>query len=70
MPLPLAGVEHIGAGRELMPSAKTAEELRRAQAILLPLDVELRLEQTAVGHWSFGECHRRDADTLPSENLT
>ena len=41
------GVEHVVAARELLRSAKTAEELRRAQAVLLPLDLGLSLEQTA-----------------------
>ncbi len=47
MARPAGGVEHIGVARELLRSAKTAEELRRAQAVLLPLDLGLSLEQTA-----------------------
>ena len=34
--------------RELLVKAKTAEELRQAQAILLPLELGLSLEQTAL----------------------
>ncbi len=47
MARPAGGVEHVVAARELLRSAKTAEELRRAQAVLLPLDLGLSLEQTA-----------------------
>ena len=47
MARPAGGVEHVVAARELLRSAKTAEELRRAQAMLLPLDLGLSLEQTA-----------------------
>jgi len=36
MARPAGGVEHVVAARELLRSAKTAEELRRAQAVLLP----------------------------------
>jgi len=47
MARPAGGVEHVVAARELLRSAKTAEELRRAQAVLMPLDLGLSLEQTA-----------------------
>jgi len=47
MARPASGIEHVAAARELLRSAKTAEELRRAQAVLLPLDLGLSLEQTA-----------------------
>ena len=39
MARPTGGVEHVVAARELLRSAKTDEELRRAQAVLLPLDL-------------------------------
>jgi len=41
------GSEHIEAARQLLRTAKTAEELRLAQAVLLPLELGLSMEQTA-----------------------
>ena len=32
-----SGAEHLQAVRELLRSAKTAEQMRQAQAVLLPL---------------------------------
>jgi hypothetical protein len=42
-----SGAEHVEAARALLRRAKTAEELRVAQAVLLPLELGLSLEQTA-----------------------
>lgn len=42
-----SGSEHVEAARELLRRAKTADELRQAQAVLLPLELGLSLEQTA-----------------------
>lgn len=42
------GTEHIEAAQKLMKSARTAEDLRRAQSVLLPLLLGLSIEQTAV----------------------
>lgn len=42
------GREHIEAARALLRSAKTADELRTAQAVLLPLELGLSLDQTAT----------------------
>lgn len=42
-----SGREHIEAARELMRTARTAHELRMAQAVLLPLEQGLSMEQTA-----------------------
>nr|WP_239058760.1 winged helix-turn-helix domain-containing protein [Acidithiobacillus ferrianus] len=42
MARPAGGVEHAVAAREWLRSAKTAEELRRAQAVLLPLEQTAR----------------------------
>ena len=42
-----SGVEQLGLARELLRTAKTADELRTAQAVLLPLELGLSLEQTA-----------------------
>ena len=42
-----SGSDQLAGARELLRSAKTAEELRTAQAVLLPLELGLSLEQTA-----------------------
>ncbi len=41
------GASQVEAVRELLHSARTAEELRQAQAVLLPLELGLSLQQTA-----------------------
>jgi transposase len=43
-----SGSEHVEAAYALLRSAKTADELRQAQAVLLPLELGLSLEQTAL----------------------
>lgn len=48
MARPASGEQHVAAARELLKNAKTAEELRLAQAVLLPLELGLSLEQTAA----------------------
>lgn len=47
MARPASGTEHIEAAKELLHAAKTTAELRQAQAVLLPLELGLSLEQTA-----------------------
>ncbi len=47
MARPAGGTEHIEAAKGLLRAAKTAAELRQAQAVLLPLELGLSLEQTA-----------------------
>lgn len=42
------GAEHVAAARELLRTAKTAEQLRLAQAVLLPLELGLSVQQTAL----------------------
>lgn len=42
------GIEHIEAARRLLKSAKSADELRLAQAVLLPLELGMRLETVAA----------------------
>lgn len=42
------GSEHVEAARALMAAARSADELRTAQAVLLPLELGLSLEQTAL----------------------
>lgn len=43
-----SGVEHLDEAHALMLQARTADELRTAQAVLLPLMLGLSLEQTAL----------------------
>ena len=51
------GVEQLAEAREALRTAKTAAELRAAQAVVLPLELGLSLAQTAkaigrsVGFW-------------------
>ena len=47
MARPATGEAHIEAARKLLKSAKTTDELRIAQAVLLPLALGLSLQQTA-----------------------
>lgn len=56
-----SGLEHVAAARELLKRAKTADELRRAQAVLLPLELGLSLEQTAqaIGRGVTATCQMR-----------
>lgn len=48
MARPASGIEHIEAARALLAAARSADELRAAQAVLLPLQLGLSLEQTAL----------------------
>lgn len=43
-----SGADQLEAAKELLKKAKTAEELRAAQAMALPLMLGLSLEQTAM----------------------
>ncbi len=56
-----SGVEHLDEARALMQQAKTADELRTAQAVLLPLVLGLSLEQTAlaIGRSTSAACAMR-----------
>ncbi len=47
MARPARGAKPIEAAKELLHAAKMAAELRQAQAVLLPLELGLSLEQTA-----------------------
>lgn len=42
------GADQLASARELLRVAKTADELRAAQAVLLPLELGLSLAQTAA----------------------
>jgi hypothetical protein len=48
MAQPASGSERIEAARALLREATTVEQLRQAQAVLLPLELGLSLEQTAL----------------------
>lgn len=48
MARPASGEEHLESARTAVRAARTADELRSAQAVLLPLELGLSLEQTAV----------------------
>jgi hypothetical protein len=48
MARPASGADQIEAARASLKSAKTADQLRAAQSVLLPLELGLTLEQTAV----------------------
>jgi len=61
MARPASGKECIEAAKKLFKSARTAEELRMAQAVLLPLEMGLSLEQTAkiIGRSKGATCRMR-----------
>ncbi len=47
MARPASGKDHIEAAKANLKTATTADQLRAAQAVLLPLELGLTLEQTA-----------------------
>ena len=47
MSRPVRGAENLERAREALAQAQTVEQLRQAQAVVLPLDYGLSLEQTA-----------------------
>jgi len=47
MARPASGAGHVEAAKQLLRAAKTPGELRQAQAVLLPLELGLSLQQTA-----------------------
>ena len=55
------GADQQVAARELLRTAKTADELRTAQAVLLPLELGLLLQQTAqaIGRSVGATCNLR-----------
>ena len=56
-----SGTDQVASARELLRTAKTAEELRTAQAVLLPLELGLSLAQTAkaIGRSVGATCNLR-----------
>ena len=56
-----SGTEHIAAARKLLKTARTADELRLAQSVLLPLELGLSIEQTAraIGRSNGSTCTMR-----------
>lgn len=61
MARPATGGEHINEARQAMAAAKTADELRAAQAVLLPLELGLSLADTgrAIGRSVTATCRLR-----------
>jgi len=55
------GREHLAAARELLRTARTADELRQAQSVLLPLELGLSMEDTAkaIGRSAGATCVMR-----------
>jgi hypothetical protein len=55
------GSEEVETAKKLLKSAKTADELRKAQSVLLPLMLGLSLEQTAkaIGRSKGATCTMR-----------
>ena len=55
------GADQLASARELLRTAKTANELRTAHAVVLPLELGLSLKQTAraIGRSVGATCHRR-----------
>jgi transposase len=47
MSRPASGIDQMEAAKASLKNAKTADQLRAAQAVLLPLELGLTLEQTA-----------------------
>jgi hypothetical protein len=56
-----SGAQHIEAARKLLKAARTADDLRLAQSVLLPLELGLSIEQTAlaIGRSSGATCTMR-----------
>lgn len=56
-----SGADQLASARELLRTAKTADELRTAQAVLLPLELGMSLEQTAkaIGRSIGATCNLR-----------
>lgn len=47
MARPASGKEALGNAKELLRKARTAEELRQAQAVVMPLELGLSIDQVA-----------------------
>ncbi|MFD2378564.1 IS630 family transposase [Ottowia pentelensis] len=56
------GADSLESARQMLAGAQTAEQLRQAQAVVLPLDYGLSLEQTAqvIGRSPAGTCRLRN----------
>ena len=56
-----SGAAHIEAARQLLKTARTADELRLAQSVLLPLELGLSIAQTAqaIGRSKGATCTMR-----------
>ena len=62
MARPARGAENLEWAREVVAQAQTVEQLRQAQAVVLPLDYGLSLEQTAraIGRSAAWTCRLRN----------
>ena len=56
-----SGTEQLEVAMERLKKARTATELRAAQALVLPLALGLSLEQTALAIGRFGRSHLQNA---------
>lgn len=70
MARPFSGQDHIEAARRLRDSAQTAQQLRQALAVLLPLECGLNLEQVAqvLGRSKGATCVMRTSFLSAQEN--
>ena len=59
-----SGVEHIQAARKLLKSARTADDLRLAQSVLLPLAVGAEHRADRDGDWALQWRHLQHAYAL------
>lgn len=66
MARPASGEEHLELARNAVRIAKTVDELRSAQALLLPLELGLSLEQTAMNLQQQRIQHACDLLKLPA----
>ena len=69
-----SGAEHVASGYALLPHARTADQLRLAQAVLLPLELGMSIEQTAraigrsAGLGRNGRARRVEEDGWPAQD--
>ncbi len=60
-----SGTDQLVSARELLRTTKTAAELRATQAVLLPLELEMSIEETAKAiHWAFNQMDVQHTDAL------
>ena len=66
------GTDQLASARALLRAAKTADELRTAQAVLLPLELGLSLQQTAqaIGRSIGATCNLRTRYCKMARNIS